>query len=233
MKRRFALEVTEMKLLVLLGLVSCAMAHKCCPPKQFEAIMGQIGGSCMHAEVGDTTFAFGGDIHYDYNRKMVAATESGTSGGQEFHLNVIQDFNKNKQFLIMQGTCKISVLPGSIDDTCLPDTAVFGGTFAYGLDGFQGDLYYLSGEQMGVNVSAYIVVTKNECLPFSQSVFLSQPAADTIAVMGYTNTTLGIKDPTVFEIPKICRHDEVMSLKAMGDLVSNRMKWVMSSFGAR
>ncbi|XP_002732744.1 ependymin-related protein 1-like [Saccoglossus kowalevskii] len=222
-----------MKLIVLLAsFVALTTAYKCCPPKQFESTMGQFGGTCTR-QGKSGIFTVYGPLHYDYSKEMVALEEYISAGEQQFKVKVIQDFNSNTQYVIMAGKCTKSDLPGSIDDTCIPDAAEYIGTNVYGLDALTADSYTYNAQQMGANVSVGVAVTANECLPFGLTIFADQPQAETISFIGFMNVTLGIKDPSVFDIPKICDHDDIIPFKAMGNIVSDRMKRMMLTFGAR
>ncbi|XP_002732738.1 ependymin-related protein 2-like [Saccoglossus kowalevskii] len=215
----------------LAGLIACTAAQKCCPPKQFEAFMGEVGGTCTPQGQSGLFFVTG-QVHYDYKKAMVAAEEY-ISTEKQVKVQIIQDYNSNTQYVVQAGKCTKSDLPGSIENTCVPDYAVYGGRLVYGLNAaLEIDMYSFEGQQLGTNYSVQVLVTSKECLYFAQNTFIDSPQVDIIMNSGYTNTTLGIKDPSVFDVPKICDHGDVIPFKAMHDIIPDRMKWLLI-FGAR
>ncbi|XP_002732737.1 ependymin-related protein 1-like [Saccoglossus kowalevskii] len=220
-----------MKLLVFLSFVACTVAFKCCPPKQFEGFIGSYGGSCSHQGQAGLLFSWG-QVHYDYKKAMVAVEETVYVDKQQEHVQVIQDYANEVMYLIIGGNCTKSDLPDT-EIMCVPDSAVYVMTQEYGMGAMTVDIYSYGSKLFGDAFFGQISVTRDKCIPMGVNLGINHPQASIVMSFGYANLTLGIKDPSVFDIPEICHHNDVIPFKVMGEKLSDRMKVVMSSYSAR
>ncbi|XP_041347228.1 uncharacterized protein LOC121367153 [Gigantopelta aegis] len=91
-------------------------------------------------------------------------------------------------------------------ERCIPDTAKCVGHFymGSGTNKLQGDTYYVDFRGKGMTrLHIYASVTKN-CIPIGEALFGRVKGMAIEETVGFANFRLGIKDPSVFDVPKQC-----------------------------
>ena len=195
---------------VVTAVVTVTMAEKpCCYPEQYEGVLGM-----MTQTLGRTPSRTGSMAFYsiDYTNERVASFEQRHRYGRTVNMSVIHDFKAQKQYTVFwekKWCCTKSVsLP--MRPRCALDNATFKGTGYFGT----GDSALLTtawGIHMSMprlRFSSEIVVTSDNCVPFSQRVEGRSESTPFIQLVTYLNNTLGIKDPGVFTPPDFCKKDD-------------------------
>ncbi|XP_077987115.1 ependymin-related protein 1-like [Glandiceps talaboti] len=222
-----------MKYLLLLCLVSYSTAYVCCPPKQWESLLFQAGGYYLTSgQLGMIDIASA--VHSDLKSQLVAAEQRVRQGGVTVDVKIIQDFGEHIQYAIQDGLCSKTALPGAMEDTaCIPDDAENLGNLNYGLDSLDGTVYRVKRDypEANTSVSADISMTPKECIPIGENMVQNTPDIHLIVNVIYANVTLGIKDPSVFDVPEICKQDinSSRSLKEPNNPRSQFLPWFLSS----
>jgi len=123
------------------------------------------------------------------------------SSGQTTSIRTIQDWGKEKQYMIIGGKCTVSTLAGPYTNKCVPDDARLdlpGIMFGIGSHQLAFDVFTVTRG----NVSASFDIAKSDCIPLAVNSYENDGSGMSSKV--YTNLTLGIADPSVFNIPSSC-----------------------------
>ncbi|XP_070531921.1 ependymin-related protein 1-like [Ptychodera flava] len=216
---------------LLLSFLACATAYKCCPPTQYECLYGQMGGFYVESTKQAGLLSAAANVHSDGKNGKVAFSEEVNSGGHVSHVKVVQDFKKSVQYLVIDGVCTKTALPGTFDDNaCIPDDAQFITTIDYGIGALQANVFLYNVVQMGSNTTAYVAVKTTDCVPIGTNNVVVSAGTTTVVSGGFVNVTLGIKDPSVFDVPASCDH--TFPIKKMQDTYpgSDYMKALIDQF---
>ncbi|XP_077986712.1 ependymin-related protein 1-like [Glandiceps talaboti] len=198
-----------MKTLLMLSFLVYTSAYICCPPKQYEGSITEYGGFYAPQSKTAGLLTISANIHYDYTNQKMLFNETVTVLGKDTVVAVLQDYTQKVQYFIMNGVCTKMALPGTVDDNCIPDDAIFIGTFDYGMGKLKASTYRYNQTQFGTEMDLYTVVTTEDCVSVLFHA-VSQDAQSTSVVSGtFCNITPGIKDPKVFDVPASCLHRTV------------------------
>ncbi|KAL4239889.1 hypothetical protein ACF0H5_000689 [Mactra antiquata] len=193
------------KVLVLLSMLICMVygGNICCLPEQWEGMQGFQTGSLD--DQGHTAITLGSvGTSYDATNKRVRLVENIISGGNSQEFTILQLFNQNVQYNIKNQTCTSSRAPAWTEN-CIPDTATMTGKYRLGLNQSIEVTGYVWTQG---NVSIGLDVTDG-CVPITQG---TQGEVSGVQFMSGTSVlgiTVGIKDPSVFDVPAICKHPHV------------------------
>ncbi|XP_038059727.1 development-specific protein LVN1.2-like [Patiria miniata] len=189
-------------LFLLLVVVALSQAQKqCCHPDQFEAMDGLITASVQSGQgMVQTT---GIQFAFDYtNRRLGELLQMSGSMYQ-----YVLDYNKGVIYVInlTMKTCQKSPLPTMQMQHCVPSNATYGGSFYAGDHKLNADTFSYSVND-GSNVgNVTLSVTKDNCIPFSETFIGSSGGIQTLTVGVYVNYSPGIQDPSkYFTIPNYC-----------------------------
>ncbi|KAK3591059.1 hypothetical protein CHS0354_026073 [Potamilus streckersoni] len=217
--------VTMLRLLLALVLIVKVLGKGCCPPDTWEGFVGTMAGSVKDG-VPHLTKGF---LRYHLNSTlgMVEVEGDVIVDGWHTKIKIIKDFNKNIEYVIVNGNCFQLTLGPQVPN-CIPDNA---------------DLllntYFGSGsETMGVKVYRYMVedievystVTSSGCIPVDDVATgtLSHTKAEFIEVVQISNFTVGVEDRSVFNIPSICDSPAFQNISSGHVPVLN--KWMLYDF---
>ncbi|XP_052082626.1 uncharacterized protein LOC127720190 [Mytilus californianus] len=191
----------ETYLLVLSLAIFVGQAYSCCMPQKLE---GKVGMSIGLKNNGDP---LGITAMYDKWAMDTTIAKGYLSGtlyvmGYEVHQEVFQDYSQGIQYELTMGNCTAKSLPLAFKPVggkfCMPPSSKIMTSYN-GLadDTLDFDMYLIHVRGCQITMS----MTTKECAPLSES-FLTQEGIFNIGFMGLTE---GITDPSVFEMPEICK----------------------------
>ena len=141
----------------------------------------------------------------------VAVNEEITTGSTNSKVTVIEDLKAKQMYVITKSTKSCIKLP-------LPNSPMFPSTKPC-----TNNFTFLGSQKLGMtdealDVNVYQVkstspyglmlelyLTKNKCLPVFESFMAAYPGASQVQGQVYSDVTLGIKDPSVFDLPEYCK----------------------------
>lgn len=133
----------------------------------------------------------------------------------------VVDLKKNK--------CWTKKLRCGMKAKCIPPKARDVGTYFLGLKGgFKLHAYEIEGHcKMGcmfAHVSVQDTETKGVCIPVSESLYGKTLGVEYMEIIGFVNLTPGIKNATVFDVPKQC--DDEWD-KELAEMIQNRDHYIL------
>ncbi|KAL3883194.1 hypothetical protein ACJMK2_029510 [Sinanodonta woodiana] len=189
-------------------LVTMVMGEGCCPPDAWEGVafmVASVQNKATHLTKGvlmsHTNFTLGmivieGEVHVDGLSKKVIE---------------IKDYNKKIKYDINDGRCIKKTLQSKIP-RCLPEntTLVENTYIGTGTEKVAVKMYRSDVGGLETNFT----VTANECIPIVVIVSSIIPNSEVMRVYEYSGITVGVKDPSVFDIPAICQKAVTMDCDA-------------------
>ncbi|KAK3612479.1 hypothetical protein CHS0354_032095 [Potamilus streckersoni] len=184
--------------LVLLALaVLSSEAYRCCVPTLWEANEGMMMASSVHGKSSlEEHFT---RVSFDGNQKIVAVVYLSAPNQNK---RIVQDFSKMTQYSIQGTECHKSILSVPWDPYCIADNATLLQDFYYGTPENRLDAQTFSTSRFGLN--GYFTVTKRECVPIALTLMGTVSGVDNFWVFGMSNFTMGIQDPSFFNVPDTC-----------------------------
>ncbi|XP_033748215.1 uncharacterized protein LOC117333167 [Pecten maximus] len=175
-------------------------APKCCIPKQFQSPGGMIGlvevnGKAMQQGTSMT-------ISYDAMLEKVATTSQTSIDGYPPTTEVqLKDYKAKIQYTLRNGVCQKIPL-NSFPDPCMPDDATYKPmVLGSGANTLKGGIYSYVYE--GINMTLFMT---EDCIPISEMLNGDVgPNVEYWYSLGYSAISLGIKDPSVFNVPAACK----------------------------
>ncbi|XP_060075890.1 ependymin-related protein 1-like [Ylistrum balloti] len=185
------------------GLIALSLGSKCCSPPQWER--GEhIEGTEF---VNGTMSPFQGTARTAYDAKNHKfMTKFTMMRGKELEKkHILNDYSTGMKYVVTNGKCMKTELSGPFPEDCVPDEASGGFPMYFGVgdNKIKVTNYILTSP----NRSTSLLVTEN-CVPFSNSTTSTEGESPFSVAIGYNGTTLGISDPSVFDIPPACSHDD-------------------------
>ncbi|XP_053391994.1 mammalian ependymin-related protein 1-like [Mercenaria mercenaria] len=194
----------------LTSVVQCQI-KPCCYPDQWEAVEGILAGS-MNDE-GDTAITNAYiQIAYDAKEQRVYGEETATTGSLTKQYTFLQLYNESVQYTIVNKTCTRSKLAPWNNQNCIPANASFVSQYRLGLNQsiMVSDFSYNTG-----TVSNVVTVTNDMCVPVVTQRTGNINGVEVMLSAGVQGITAGIKDPSVFNVPDICKSGKVIDDKEM------------------
>ncbi|XP_076085303.1 ependymin-related protein 1-like [Mytilus galloprovincialis] len=185
---------------VLLGLLvfttTPTQTSTCCLPTQMEGTLGFSSGYQVKDKGFRTEAMF--LLAYDVKGKRQSTLGEGVTNGIKFQIHQIDDYAAGKQYTVTNGKCVIVPLKTEML-YCIPSDAKLLKSTFIGFDDkkIDVDMYMFTFQGATVTMS----VTKDTCVPVSEHVTYPNVLVD----VGYMGMTSGIKNTTVFDIPKPCQ----------------------------
>ncbi|XP_052816372.1 mammalian ependymin-related protein 1-like [Mya arenaria] len=203
------------KLFVLLILTPAVLGVKnCCFPSQFECVEGLVTGSAD--DEGHTSVTTGNlQLSYDASGRRIYVLEQLQTGNITETYTLIQLYNENMQYIIHNGTCTGGKLGSWDNRNCIPDNATAGTNFILGHQ--QSALVTPYMWNLADGTSLTMTVTDN-CTPLSELTYGTREGTSFLSGVDFNNINLGIKDPTVFVVPDICKQ------QALGQTIYRRRR---------
>ncbi|XP_070532953.1 ependymin-related protein 1-like [Ptychodera flava] len=195
------------------------VAYKCCHPNQLESTMVQFG-SYYDTERGGNVATDVSTVHYDFYADKIVTIDSTT--------RIINDFTLNAQYIIIdERVCLKADLPGTYNDfACIPDDGIDRGVVSLGGDLLHGRTYEVNSVFETSNATEYITVTEDECIPVLVDHLSVHPQMSQLRSIGFYNLTLGLKDPSLFDVPLICYEAKAVTFQEAASVGSDILKWV-------
>ena len=170
----------------------------CCFPAQFEGLEGVSSGQDINGTTSATEALF--KMYVDITNQKVAVVGNVSYNGKVMEEQILQDFNTGKQYTVIMGKCTVTPMTGKKLKQCLPPDAklVLSTYYGVGNNKVDIDMYtYMDG-----GMQSTLSVTKDGCVPMAEHMKMSTGILD----IGFMGLTLGIKDMSVFDIPKGCQN---------------------------
>ncbi|XP_013404178.2 mammalian ependymin-related protein 1-like [Lingula anatina] len=174
----------------------------CNCPSKWEGLMGEMIG----AEKGGKpwTMQEGARLSVSSDdKKIFSMGVANFSTGQSVNMKVLQDFKNHKQYVIIKGKCTVTKLEGEMMNG-VPANATWIGAFYFG-SGVGNSLAVDSWKVKLGGAEEELTTTTKDCIPIGIVTTGIVNGADVMATIGMVNVTIGIKDPSVFVVPSICK----------------------------
>lgn len=180
-------------------------AQGCCVPKQWTGDMGFMVGTNRNGKGGYQAGMV--KIFYDARNRKFAEFSKGVVDGRPFEGGVIMDFETGVQYTFMDGHCNTTRLSQKeFKEACIPEEAkaVSDTHFGTADDSLDVTIYQIARKRIGGN--SYFTITNKLCVPVGESITGTLPRSGMgyMSTVGYTGIEPGIKDPRVFDKPRIC-----------------------------
>ncbi|KAL3862069.1 hypothetical protein ACJMK2_008064 [Sinanodonta woodiana] len=210
-----------LRLLLAFVLVGMAMGEGCCPPIAWEGFIGTMVGSVEDA-VPHLTMSF---LKYHTNITLGMIEMEGNiiiDRGQTQQIRIIIDNNKMTQYFIMNGKCARRTLARKVLN-CVPENAtlVLNTYLGAGPETLTVKVYRFLVE----DIEVYSTVTSSGCIPVEHVLTGIHPDTKValLEVAQVSGVTVGVKNPSVFDIPSICQSANISS-----DYAHFMSQWISS-----
>ncbi|KAL4240122.1 hypothetical protein ACF0H5_000916 [Mactra antiquata] len=180
--------------------IGTTYASQCCFPRQYEANQGIAKATARNGQLSIMT----GNIHYwfDAVSRRERFNEYIVIDDIPYNIVVIKDYNMtNTKYVITNGHCTKSSLT-KFKEGCIQDSSTELISSSYGLQDSGRD-FTIYNNTAGI-VTSFLIAT-NDCLPMLDVSIVPRGTTPYMEVVNFYNFTTGIKDPTVFDIPSLCK----------------------------
>lgn len=203
--------------LVLSALLAVTYSQTCTPP-QWEGVEYSIGGYEHHRRPGMMREC--SHISYDAEKKRIASFTNYINGDYEnkFKMVVLYGAGKDdggKAYVVdmKRDKCWVKKIDKPFRTCCIPAEAVHKGDYSMGLKGKGGlavSSYLVKKDKMTV----YFAVSKlgKEMIPVSEFNYGSFWDTHFLQGAGFGDITAGIRNASVFDIPKECKEATDVSI---------------------
>ncbi|XP_048758920.2 uncharacterized protein LOC125668644 [Ostrea edulis] len=182
----------------------CHVTWGCCTPKQWSGNMGYMVGTNKNGKGG--LEAGSEKIFYDAKNTKIASFFEVYLDGKPYKGQVVMDYEKRVQYVVVDGRCNTTRLRGEFKEACVPkgskplsDTHM--GTADDSVDITVYERSFKAEKTMG---NAYFSITNKLCIPVGETITGSSRGVGFMATVGFTGIEPGIKDPRVFDKPREC-----------------------------
>jgi len=231
-----------MKILLALCLVICSAVYSwaCCTPPQWEGVMGSQGG---YAKGWFKRGVYGGytAVSYDFTNKRSAVFTKISSKDYKGKWYVVSIYDKDadegckgngKMYVVdlKKNKCYTKRLRCGMKESCIPSEAKDLGTYFLGLKGgyllhaYQIEKHGKMDCSLPISVSVQDTETKGVCIPVGETFQCRRLGVDFMEVIGFSNVTHGIKNATVFDVPKQC--DKELDIE-LAEMIPNRDHYIL------
>ncbi|CAG5124148.1 unnamed protein product [Candidula unifasciata] len=191
-----------------------ALSAACCTPDQWEGEEATIGGYAGRRRTGLVKEFIA--VAYDAVNKRTAAFLDYRRGEHSNKFRIVTRYENDKGRLyvvnLKDRKCWSKTLERPFRKACIPSEAKPIGSYYLGLkDGFKVTGYDFRGKSINAFVSVQ-PLDNNQCVPVTEAVYGRLNRVDFIQNIGFINVAPGIKNETVFEIPKECEKQEEFTL---------------------
>lgn len=206
-----------MNSLLILTIVAgfAAYAQSCCTPDQWEGFEGgQSGYSARWRKGGGGEVSF---VSYDYTNKRSSVYMTSYMKHKEYKFHIISlhgdGENSGKKYVIDLKTnkCYTKSACCGMRKACIPKQAKGGKGASLGLKdgGLPVKFYQFHKDEVFAGLTVAPIGNSTDlCVPIGETLQGRYKRVDFMAVMGFSDITPGIKNATVFEVPKICDEEE-------------------------
>lgn len=200
---------------VLLFCSVFALSSACCTPDKWEGGEGVFGAYAEQKKHGLIKEHI--RVAYDGVNNRTAAFVELRGGEHSTKLRVIvrydNDDGEGKLYVVdlKRDKCWVKSLKHSFRRACIPDDAKSVGDFYVGLyGGFKATAYEVRARDLEATVSVE-KLDNNQCLPIGESLHGRRNKVDFVQHVGFFDITLGIKNETVFDVPRQCQQKDDFS----------------------
>ncbi|CAC5415690.1 unnamed protein product [Mytilus coruscus] len=173
-----------------------ATTQACSFPVQLQGFEGIWMGYLKNGTGGAVEGGF--QITYDVKRQKSVMIGEGQNMGSLFHEHVLDDYANGKEYVVLNGKCTIMPLKRKML-TGIPSDAKKIMSSYYGFDDKKIDIDMYSFPYEGSQIT--ISVMKEGCVPMGEHITGKSFLLD----VGFMGMTSGVKNATVFDIPKPCQ----------------------------
>ncbi|XP_069134904.1 uncharacterized protein [Argopecten irradians] len=146
-------------------------------------------------------------------------------GQQQIAQLSLMDYAAGMAYTVSEGTCTKTKLTGPFQPFCIPDSAPPAIPMYFGTgDNKINVMNYVLADPAGIITS---LLVSDGCVPFSNTTINMAGASPYALSLGYNGTTIGIKDPSVFDVPAECKHDTDPVRVARGKMRATLLKNLM------
>lgn len=192
---------------LLLATVIAVGLSELCTPDQWEGSDGSVGGYVHHRRPGmifEKNY-----LAYDAKngRKAAFITYVNNDKMSKFQIVLRHDNDEGKIYVLRlsDDKCWIKKMKKPFRKACIPDDAKKTNDYYMGLKGAGGLLvsgYEVKVKDMTVFLSVYKLADK--IIPVGETIFGKFMDTAFVHTIGYMDITAGIKNETVFDVPKQC-----------------------------
>ncbi|KAH3837557.1 uncharacterized protein LOC127879299 [Dreissena polymorpha] len=187
--------------LALLCVLAGGAWARCCFPSQYTANQGifrsTVRGGNLSIKLAMNVY------YYDAINQMEAVLENIIEDGQTTTMKVIKDYNvtKTKYVISEDGNCSRTLLD-AFKAACIPDWAykVVSSKVGNSTSGMPIELFNSSAG----NTTSYLITAPDGCYPVLDVSAVPSGPSPYMQVVQFHNITLGIQDPSVFNVPPSC-----------------------------
>lgn len=199
-------------ILLLCSVVALSIA--CCTPDRWEGDEVTLGGYAGRRRTGLVKEFI--RVAYDGVNKRTAAFLDYRRGEHSNKYRIVTRYENDKGRLyvvdLKDRKCWTKTLERPFRKACIPAEAKPVDSYYLGLkDGFKVTGYDFRGKSINAYVSVQ-TLENNQCIPVTEAVFGRLKRVDFIQNVAFVNIESGIRNETVFEIPKECEKREEFTL---------------------
>ncbi|GFR61525.1 mammalian ependymin-related protein 1-like [Elysia marginata] len=195
--------------------VLCSMAAlswACCTPDQWQGVQSLFSGYAGFFHRGLITEF--NDVAYDYEGKRSAVFLRYVNGDIEAKLKIVVRYEDDKDeggMLYVDNynkeRCWKKRLEGEFHKACIPKDAKSYGNYSLGLKGkYEVTSYNIKGKRMDHIVTVQ-TLGEGVCAPIGQISMGRVGHYDVLRNVGFVDITPGIRNESVFDVPKDCADD--------------------------
>ncbi|GFR61527.1 mammalian ependymin-related protein 1-like [Elysia marginata] len=187
-----------------------ALAWTCCTPDQWEGTQGVIAGYAGYFKHG--LIKEYNDVAYDFENKRSAVFLRYVNGDIEAKIKIVIRYDGNEGGILYvdnynRGKCWKKMLEGEFRRCCIPKDVKPYGEFSIGLKGdYKVTGYNIKGKRFDLDVTAQML-GKDQCAPVGEIAVGRIVHYDVVRNVGLYDITPGIKNASVFDVPKDCVDD--------------------------
>ena len=187
--------------------VTVAMTEKpCCFPAQFE---GHVAVLTQKLGFRPSKVGAMGNYYVDYKNEKIAVDEEVFARRRMTKMSTYLDFKEKKQYNVFweKKWCCTKNLTVAMQPRCALNNATYMGSvyFGVGASALSTTAWGITAIMPHLRTATEIVVTKKNCIPFSEVITTRSRLTNLLQIVSYFNHTLGIKDPGVFTPPDFCK----------------------------
>lgn len=186
----------------------------CCSPPKWEIFRWGIGGAQPPGlpKKPSLNIWSTASLAFDRDRQRFYSYENYTVGTTVTSNKIIEDYQSGYKYTldVIRNVCvKANVTVSSLNSGCLPDSAVFLSRVYYGVgdDSLYVKVYKVTTVTSRIQTEDYIMVSDDDCIQVSESIVGSINNVALAVRFNFLEATPGIKDPSVFNIPDVCREN--------------------------
>ncbi|RUS85477.1 hypothetical protein EGW08_006753 [Elysia chlorotica] len=197
---------------ISVAVILCSLASlgwMCCTPDQWEGTQSEFAGYAGYVRHGLITEY--NHVAYDFTAKRSAVYLRYVNGDIEAKIKVVV-LSEDKGLMVYvddyeKGSCWKKKLEGEFRKACIPDDAKSYGEYYLGLDGgYKVSSYKIRGKRMNTILTVQ-PVSEGVCAPIGEISMGRVGHYDILKNVGFVDITPGIKNETVFDVPRDCTED--------------------------